>query len=31
MVADGRRISKRGTSTYTADEVPPEYVSVRKR
>lgn len=31
MVADGRRVSKRGTGTYTADEVPPEYLEVRER
>lgn len=31
MVADGLRISKRGKATYTADEVPPEYVEVRER
>lgn len=31
MVADRVRITKRDTGTYTADEVPPEYVSVRER
>ena len=31
MVADERRISKRGEDVYTADEVPPEYVSVREQ
>lgn len=31
MVADGTRITKRGEDVYTADEVPPEYVSVRER
>ena len=30
MVADGRRISKRGEGTYTADAVPPEYLDVRE-
>jgi putative RNA 2'-phosphotransferase len=28
MQADGRRVSKRGVGTFTADEVPPEYVEV---
>nr|WP_309221881.1 RNA 2'-phosphotransferase [Halorussus sp. MSC15.2] len=31
MVADGHRISKRGAETYTADEVPPEYLDVREQ
>ncbi|NHN60650.1 RNA 2'-phosphotransferase [Halorussus rarus] len=30
MVADGRRVSKRGEGTYTADEVPPAYLAVRE-
>ena len=30
MVADGRRVSKRGEGTYTADEVPPAYLEVRE-
>ncbi|WP_226482483.1 RNA 2'-phosphotransferase [Natrinema amylolyticum] len=29
MLADGRRITKRGRETYTTDRVPPEYLSVR--
>jgi len=28
MVGDGLRVSKRGEETYTADEVPPEYLAV---
>ena len=31
MLADGRRIAKRGEETYTTDEVPPTYLSVRDR
>lgn len=30
MVADGHRLSKRGTATYTADRVPPEYLEVEQ-
>ncbi|WP_435177457.1 RNA 2'-phosphotransferase [Halorussus sp. AFM4] len=30
MIADGRRVSKRGEETYTADEVPPAYLAVRE-
>ena len=30
MLADGRRIRKRGTETYTVDRVPPEYLSRRE-
>nr|WP_254267892.1 RNA 2'-phosphotransferase [Halorussus aquaticus] len=31
MVADGHRVSKRGAETYTADEVPREYLDVREQ
>jgi putative RNA 2'-phosphotransferase len=30
MVADGLRISKRRAEVYTADEVPPGYLRIRK-
>ena len=31
MLADGRRIAKRGEGTYTTDEVPPTHLSIRDR
>ena len=31
MLSDGRRVTKRGQDTYTADRVPPEYLMVEER
>jgi putative RNA 2'-phosphotransferase len=31
MLSDGRRVTKRGRDTYTADRPPPEYLTVKER